>query len=77
MTGSIAHGQQLPLPLGKSESQCTFSVASATNSHPGSRPDYAGGNYAALGENRTVICGFKDKGQVIAGGLCTFVVSCN
>lgn len=76
LTGSIIHGQQIPLPPGKTQSQCTFSVSSATNSHPGSRPDYAGGNYASVDSNRIVTCGFKDKGAVIVGGACTYVIAC-
>jgi prepilin-type N-terminal cleavage/methylation domain-containing protein len=77
LTGAITHGQQIPLPAGKTQAQCTFSVASGTNSHPGSRPDYAGGNYASVDGNRVVTCGFMDKGQVIIGGVCSYVVACN
>lgn len=76
LTGFVTNGKKIPLPSGATESSCTWSSASATNAHPGSRPDYAGGNYSIVGANRVVTCGFKDKGRVIAGGYCSFVISC-
>ncbi|WP_410951172.1 prepilin-type N-terminal cleavage/methylation domain-containing protein [Pseudomonas sp. S1(2024)] len=76
LTGFVTNGQQIPIPEGADPSSCTWSSASATNAHPGSRPDYAGGNYSIVGADRIVTCGFKDKGAVIAGGYCSFVISC-
>ena len=76
LTGFVTNGQQIPIPNGANPSSCTWSSASATNSHPGSRPDYAGGNYSIVGADRIVTCGFKDKGEVIAGGYCSFIISC-
>lgn len=77
LTGFVTNGQQIPIPEGATLSSCTWSSASGTNSHPGSRPDYAGGNYSIVGADRIVTCGFKDKGEVIAGGYCSFVIACD
>lgn len=77
LTGSITHGKQIPLPEGKTQAKCTFSVSSANNAHPASRPDYAGGNYASVSSSRVVTCGFLDKGSFHAGGSCSYVIACN
>jgi prepilin-type N-terminal cleavage/methylation domain-containing protein len=78
LTGFITHGQQIPLPAGATNpATCNWSASDAANAHPGSRPDYAGGNYAAADANRIVSCGFIDKGALNPGGTCAFVISCN
>lgn len=76
LTGYISNGQVMPVPSGYSVSQCRFTVAAATNKHPGV-PDKFGGNESYTYSTRVARCGFRDLGNFIASGACVYVVSCN
>ncbi|HAF4745034.1 TPA: shufflon system plasmid conjugative transfer pilus tip adhesin PilV [Salmonella enterica subsp. enterica serovar Muenchen] len=83
LTGLIANGQQIPLPPGFSQNQCTWSVSNSENPH-GWKPNYFAGQVAKADENRVVLCGFYDEYNFIAGthrndisGKCSFIISCS
>ncbi|EJN3057276.1 shufflon system plasmid conjugative transfer pilus tip adhesin PilV [Salmonella enterica] len=82
LTGLIANGQQIPLPPGFSQNQCTWSVSSAQNPH-GWKPNYFAGSVAYVDLNRIVKCGYYDEYNFHAGtnrtdltGQCSYVISC-
>lgn len=83
LTGQIANGQQIPLPPGFSQNQCTWSVSNSENPH-GWKPNYFAGQVAKADANRIVLCGFYDEYNFIAGthrddisGKCSFIISCS
>ncbi|HIB1392887.1 TPA: shufflon system plasmid conjugative transfer pilus tip adhesin PilV [Salmonella enterica subsp. enterica serovar Muenchen] len=83
LTGLIANGQQIPLPPGFSQNQCTWSVSNSENPH-GWKPNYFAGQVAKANANRIVLCGFYDEYNFIAGthrddisGKCSFIISCS
>ncbi|EMW4641516.1 shufflon system plasmid conjugative transfer pilus tip adhesin PilV [Salmonella enterica] len=82
LTGLIANGQQIPLPPGFSQNQCTWSVSNAQNPH-GWKPNYFAGSVAYVDLNRIVKCGYYDEYNFHAGtnrtdltGQCSYVISC-
>ncbi|EHZ8363359.1 shufflon system plasmid conjugative transfer pilus tip adhesin PilV [Salmonella enterica] len=81
-TGLIANGQQIPLPPGFSQNQCSWSVSNAQNPH-GWKPNYYAGSVASADSNRIVKCGYYDEYNFYSGtnrtdlsGQCSYVVSC-
>ncbi|ENU1647803.1 shufflon protein D', partial [Salmonella enterica] len=82
LTGLIGNGQQIPLPTGFSQNQCTWSVSNSENPH-GWKPNYFAGSVAKVDTNRMVLCGFYDEYNFLAGshrtdlsGKCSYVISC-
>ncbi|EDW0699402.1 shufflon protein D' [Salmonella enterica subsp. enterica] len=82
LTGLIANGQQIPLPPGFSQNQCTWSVSNAQNPH-GWKPNYFAGSVSYVDLNRIVKCGYYDEYNFHAGtnrtdltGQCSYVISC-
>ncbi|WP_240348854.1 MULTISPECIES: shufflon protein D', partial [Pectobacterium] len=83
LTGSITHGQQIPIPDGFSEKQCQWSVSNSENPH-GWKPEYYAGSVAIAGLNRIVTCGYFDEYNFHAGtnrtdisGKCSYIISCS
>ncbi|MGM8229165.1 hypothetical protein ACSV5M_21490 [Cellvibrio sp. ARAG 10.3] len=76
ITGFLANGATVPIPQGFTASQCTISVANATNYH-GQRPNYFAGARASVDGNRRVMCGIYDDFTFHARGLCAYTVACN
>ncbi|MDM3101526.1 MULTISPECIES: shufflon protein D', partial [Citrobacter] len=83
LTGLIGNGQQIPLPTGFSQNQCTWSVSNSENPH-GWKPNYFAGQVAAVDANRVVTCGYYDEYVFHPGtnrtdltGKCSFIISCS
>ncbi|HIA5805006.1 TPA: shufflon system plasmid conjugative transfer pilus tip adhesin PilV [Escherichia coli] len=83
LTGLIGNAQQIPLPTGFSQNQCTWSVSNSENPH-GWKPNYFAGQVAAVDANRVVTCGYYDEYVFHPGtnrtdltGKCSFVISCS
>lgn len=83
LTGYVANGQQIPLPSGFTQSQCTWSVSNSENPH-GWKPNYFAGQVAASDTNRVVQCGYYDEYNFFAGtnrvdlsGKCSYIISCS
>ncbi|WP_216820845.1 hypothetical protein, partial [Pusillimonas sp. T2] len=78
-TGMISHGQQIPLPLGKTQQLCKWLVSSGTNYH-GNYPDHFGGQFALADNNRIVSCGYRDywpsTNGFIYNGTCQYIIIC-
>ncbi|EEF2419708.1 shufflon system plasmid conjugative transfer pilus tip adhesin PilV [Salmonella enterica] len=81
-TGLIANGQQIPLPPGFSQNQCSWSVSNAQNPH-GWKPNYYAGSVAYVDINRIVKCGYYDEYNFYVGtnrtdlsGQCSYIISC-
>ncbi|UBI16295.1 shufflon system plasmid conjugative transfer pilus tip adhesin PilV [Citrobacter europaeus] len=81
-TGLIANGQQIPLPPGFSQNQCSWSVSNAQNPH-GWKPNYYAGSVAYVDINRIVRCGYYDEYNFHVGtnrtdlsGQCSYIISC-
>lgn len=81
-TGLIANGQQIPLPTGFSQNQCSWSVSNAQNPH-GWKPNYYAGSVAYVDINRIVKCGYYDEYNFYVGtnrtdlsGQCSYIISC-
>lgn len=90
LTGQITHGQQIPLPEGYSQSQCTWSV-SASENNPAAKPMYSYfmnyparfmGAIAKSDSNRIVSCGWIDSGSLQLhydqfAAICSYIVACD
>jgi len=83
LTGLVANGQQIPLPGGFSQNQCSWSVSNSENPH-GWKPNYFAGQVAAADSNRVVKCGHYDEYNFYPGsnrgelsGKCSFIISCS
>ncbi|ECA1876159.1 shufflon system plasmid conjugative transfer pilus tip adhesin PilV [Salmonella enterica subsp. enterica serovar Napoli] len=81
-TGLIANGQQIPMPPGFSQNQCSWSVSNAQNPH-GWKPNYYAGSVAYVDTNRIVKCGYYDEYNFHVGtnrtdlsGQCSYIISC-
>lgn len=83
LTGYLANGQQIPLPTGFTQNQCTWSVSNSENPH-GWKPNYFAGQVAAVDTNRVIKCGYYDEYNFYPGsnrtdltGKCSFIISCS
>lgn len=82
-TGLIGNGQQIPLPNGFIQNQCSWSVSNSENPH-GWKPNYFAGQVATADANRIVKCGYYDEYNFHPGtnrpdlsGKCSFIISCS
>lgn len=82
-TGYVVNGQQIPLPAGFNQYQCTWSVSNSENPQ-GLRPLYFAGQVATSDANRIVMCGYYDTFNFYPGsartdlaGRCSYIVSCS
>ena len=79
LSGFIGNGSVIPLPAGKSQSQCKWIVSSGTNYHGGT-PDYFAGEYSYANSSRVVYCGFRDTWWGSPGsfpsGSCQYMIIC-
>lgn len=83
ITGQILNGQQVPLPSGFTQNQCTWSVSNSQNPQ-GWKPNYFAGQVAVADANRIVKCGYYDEYNFYPGtnrtdltGACSYVISCS
>ncbi|EET2714453.1 shufflon system plasmid conjugative transfer pilus tip adhesin PilV [Escherichia coli] len=82
LTGYISNGQQIPIPAGFAQHQCTWSVSNSSNPQ-GMKPNYFAGQLAFSDANRVVRCGFFDEYNFYPGstrndltGQCAYIISC-